>query len=158
MAVMTNDTGTTQELSVEEILTSIRKVIRGQALHEGRNDCDDSVLELTNEYCASVVDNCDRVDCVNDDNFRDDDCDDMYDANGSLIDNVVASETASILGDFVKQMQHVTTTASEHKSGQTIEELVVDVMKPELRKWLNQNLPTIVRDVVEKEVRRLMPK
>ena len=40
----------------------------------------------------------------------------------------------------------------------TIEELVKEVLKPELKKWLNNNLPVIVRELVEKEIKKIIPK
>ena len=40
----------------------------------------------------------------------------------------------------------------------TIEELVKEVLKPELKKWLNKNLPVIVRELVEKEIKKIIPK
>lgn len=39
-----------------------------------------------------------------------------------------------------------------------IEELVKEVLKPELKKWLNKNLPIIVRELVEKEIKKIIPK
>nr|WP_326844992.1 DUF2497 domain-containing protein [Rickettsiales endosymbiont of Trichoplax sp. H2] len=39
-----------------------------------------------------------------------------------------------------------------------IEELVKEVLKPELKKWLNKNLPVIVRELVEKEIKKIIPK
>ena len=40
----------------------------------------------------------------------------------------------------------------------TIEKLVKEVLKPELKKWLNKNLPVIVRELVEKEIKKIIPK
>jgi hypothetical protein len=40
----------------------------------------------------------------------------------------------------------------------TIEELVKEVLKPELKKWLNKNLPVIVRELMEKEIKKIIPK
>lgn len=40
----------------------------------------------------------------------------------------------------------------------TIEELVIRILKPELSRWLDKNLPTIVQKIVEKEIKKIMPK
>ena len=39
-----------------------------------------------------------------------------------------------------------------------IEELVKEALKPELKNWLNKNLPIIVRQLVEKEIKKIIPK
>ena len=39
-----------------------------------------------------------------------------------------------------------------------IEELVKESLKPELKKWLNKNLPIIVRQLVEKEIKKIILK
>lgn len=40
-------------------------------------------------------------------------------------------------------------------SGLTVEALVVQLLKPALREWLDQNLPPLVERIVEQEVRKL---
>lgn len=40
-------------------------------------------------------------------------------------------------------------------SGNTVEGLVMQLLRPMLKEWLDTNLPTIVQNVVEKEVRRI---
>lgn len=44
------------------------------------------------------------------------------------------------------------------RNGTTIEDLLVESLKPLLKEWLDQNLETIVRDVVEREIKKLVPK
>lgn len=41
------------------------------------------------------------------------------------------------------------------RSGTTVEDLVIETLKPMLKEWLDGNLPAMVRTLVEKEVRRL---
>jgi cell pole-organizing protein PopZ len=41
------------------------------------------------------------------------------------------------------------------RSGTTVEELVIEAIKPMLKDWLDSNLPAMVRSLVEKEIRRL---
>lgn len=43
----------------------------------------------------------------------------------------------------------------QFRSGHTVEELVVETLKPMLKEWLDTNLPTVVERIVEKEVRKL---
>ncbi|MBN9542680.1 MAG: DUF2497 domain-containing protein [Alphaproteobacteria bacterium] len=43
------------------------------------------------------------------------------------------------------------------RSGVTVEDLVVESLKPQLSSWLEKNLPVLVRELVEKEIKRLIP-
>ena len=40
----------------------------------------------------------------------------------------------------------------------SIEKLVIKLLEPELKKWLNKNLPSIVKQVVNKEIKKIIPK
>ena len=40
-------------------------------------------------------------------------------------------------------------------AGITVEQLIVDLLTPMLRDWLDQNLPAVVERVVEQEVKKL---
>ena len=41
-------------------------------------------------------------------------------------------------------------------SGRTVEDLVMELMRPMLREWLDDNLPTLVERLVQKEIRHLV--
>ncbi len=41
-------------------------------------------------------------------------------------------------------------------SGRTVEDLVMELMRPMLREWLDDNLPTLVERLVQKEIRYLV--
>ncbi len=44
----------------------------------------------------------------------------------------------------------------QFRSGKTIEDLVLEALRPMLKEWLDENLPLIVQKIVEKEVKRLI--
>ena len=48
-----------------------------------------------------------------------------------------------------------TTDGRRPSAGITVEQLLVDLLTPMLRDWLDQNLPAIVERVVEQEVKKL---
>lgn len=71
-----------------------------------------------------------------------------------LVSNVAANASTSALAKLTR------TVVPEEKpvvtgGGKTIEEMVVDLMRPMLKDWLDQNLPGIVERVVEQEVKKL---
>lgn len=43
-------------------------------------------------------------------------------------------------------------------NGKSVEELVKEILRPELKKWLNDNLPVIVKQLVDKEIKKTIPK
>ncbi|MCU7611790.1 DUF2497 domain-containing protein [Anaplasma capra] len=46
--------------------------------------------------------------------------------------------------------------AEDSSRGQTVEELALSVLRPQLSEWLNQNLQRLVREVVEREISKLV--
>ena len=73
-------------------------------------------------------------------------------------ENIVASSEE--IKKLITQIHHYTETSntnSEQKS-LTIEELVINVLKPELSTWLNNNLQKIVKEIVEKEIKHIIKK
>lgn len=118
---MSKDHKIQEELSVEEILRSIRNVINGDS-SKASNNIDEDILELTEDEI--------------------------------LVSDEVAEEAKDALKDFVIKAKE----SNKYNPSITIDALVADAIKQEIKIWMNANLPTIVRQIVEKEVRRLTPK
>jgi hypothetical protein len=76
----------------------------------------------------------------------------------ALISQKAASDSTEALKLLVKKASKPLADGPAFRSGITIEELVVEMIKPHLSEWLDQNLPNIVKHVVEKEVQKLVPK
>ena len=72
----------------------------------------------------------------------------------SLISPVAASASTNAFARLAKA-----ATPEEQRpssvSGITVDQLVIDLLTPMLRDWLDQNLPAIVERVVEQEVKKL---
>ena len=124
-----------QDLSVEEILNSIRGVISSHSAKVSKKDSNDDILELTE---VGYSDN--RLDIAEE-----------------LVSEKVVEEAAEALRDFADHTSKLDPQALKGNTSKTVEELVVEMLRPEIRKWLNANLPSIVRQLVEKEIRRLTP-
>ena len=120
---MSKDPKTNEELSVEEILRSIRKVINGHSTKSSHDeDHDEDILELTEDEV--------------------------------LVSDRVAEEAKDSLKDFAAKAQGSKKSNIYH----TIDDLMIDTVKQEIKTWMNANLPTIVKQIVEKEIKRLIPK
>ena len=120
----------TQDMSIEEILKSIRGVI---SKHEDAQN-NDEVLELIN-----VVDDSDNV-------AKDDE---------HLISASTFQETAESLKSFADKAKHAVKNVQSPKA-LTIDKMVEQMMRPQLKEWLDNNLPNLVKELVEKEIKRLI--
>ncbi|KJV69506.1 DUF2497 domain-containing protein [Candidatus Neoehrlichia procyonis] len=92
--------------------------------------------------------------------------------NSSLTIQENASKTQHDITNFsLISEKNITTTTEEikklinqiHKSQKpvnnsniTIEELIINILKPELSKWLNKNLHKLVKNIIEKEISQLI--
>lgn len=68
----------------------------------------------------------------------------------TLLSPEVATAAAAALGALAKDV--VVSRSGETRS---LEDLVTEVMKPMIKDWLEENLPPLVEEIVEREVRRL---
>ena len=128
-----------QDMSVEDILKSIKGIIDKR---NNPNEDEADVLELTeidmDHYNESPLD-------LN--NIAEEE---------NLISSKLASETSSILKQFSEKAKSVVKEYKKSKS-LTLDELVIDILRPQLKQWLDDNLPLLVKELVEKELKNLVP-
>ena len=192
-----------EDLSIDQILKSIRKVILGKnsknnaTINKDSSDSEETDIAVQNEdenkEQSQKFDNNDILELKQekaqekgefDKNIfakKDDENDleeESDDSNALLLkqehketskysnlknhsDSLLSSESAASASDNLKKFANVATSVYKnnpnYRSGKTVEQLVVEVMKPHLCKWLDDNLPSIVQNLVEKEIRRLLP-
>jgi cell pole-organizing protein PopZ len=75
-----------------------------------------------------------------------------------LISEANATVSSEILKSLVKTVSKPHTDGFSFRSGMTVEDLVIEIVKPQLSEWLNQHLPSLVKHIVEKEVQKLIPR
>lgn len=82
------------------------------------------------------------------------------------IDSLLSDDTRKTSSAALKSLSEATkkpvqanvvapSPALEFRSGQTVEDLVVEALRPMLKDWLDQNLTGIVERLVEKEIKKL---
>lgn len=76
--------------------------------------------------------------------------------NSLLADNAAQKSTAA-LTQLAASVQKPRVESPGFRSGETLENLVVEALKPMLSSWLNHNLPSIVEKLVQKEIKKLTP-
>jgi len=75
-----------------------------------------------------------------------------------LLSPTVAKESTKVLKNLLKTVDKPSTDSIAFRNSSTLEDLVIETMKPYLSEWLDHNLPKIVKRIVEREVRKLIPK
>jgi hypothetical protein len=167
------DNKTTQEPSMEEILSSIRRIIAedepgGQGASaraddgaDADHDEDDDVLELTEivdepaprQPVAAVAPPAPPAPPPPSPSAQETPAMAATSAE-SLISPVAATASTNAFARLAKA-----ATPDDNRpmavAGISVEQLVVDLLTPMLRDWLDQNLPGIVERVVEQEVKKL---
>jgi cell pole-organizing protein PopZ len=78
-------------------------------------------------------------------------------ADDSLLSSATAAATMEALSHLKRPQQSVLPAANtlSLRNGVTVEDLVVESLKPMLKEWLDSNLPAIVERIVEREIRKL---
>ena len=150
--------------SMDEILTSIRNVINN-------DDNDEDVLELT-EIASDTDKSLKQTEKKEIDKIIKDKVEEIKEdviiVPESKVEpqeeSLISKNAANVAADALKSLKETITVPTEapsevkFRSGTTLEDLVIETMKPYLSKWLDENLPDIVKKLVEKEIQKLTPK
>lgn len=137
--------GFTQQ-QVDEAMQGIRNTIVG-------NDMPDTdVLELTEKVDDDI-----KKQEVSDDAFID--VLDKALGGAKEINEMLKPNVINESQHAMRQLVDVAHKKSSTEKGKhsALEELIIEALKPQLSAWMNDNLPGIVHDIVEKEIKKLVP-
>ena len=131
-----------REPSMEDILSSIRRVIaRDEAPGSAREirvpEADD-ILDLQDEEDAPVAE--------------------AKPATEELVSEAsadAARQSLEALTAAVAPAVAAATVAAPTVAGRTMEDVVLDALRPMLKEWLDTNLPALVEAMVAKEISRI---
>ncbi len=149
--------------SIDDILDNIRSAIKQRPSSQqssSGNDGDYDLLELTD----IIQDDGTVLQVKKDDNVIDPKQIKLSNKilSGSvtsekLLSDEVIVESTKYISDFVDHLLHA-KLFNEQESTVQLRRLAVEVVKPYMQDWLNENLPLIVREVLEKEIKDLINK
>lgn len=145
---MNQDDKSNKDLSVSEILKSIRGIIEKQKAN-ALPVTDSDVLELTDIANDSVTT---QTILQSEAVSINTECDTNQE---HLISEKCAQETIDTIKNFSKQATYAIKESKKNKL--TVEGLVIDLLKPQLKIWLDNNLPILVKNIVEQEIKKLIP-
>jgi cell pole-organizing protein PopZ len=75
-------------------------------------------------------------------------------ASDRLVSEVTAQAAASVINSVMPQQAGAGGLAIGN-GGRTLESMVMELIRPVLKEWLDRNLPTLVERVVQKEIRKI---
>lgn len=70
--------------------------------------------------------------------------------------NAAAAALKPIVDSTQKDLSIPRVASPEMRNGNTVEDLLLEALRPMLKSWLDENLPLIVQKIVEKEVKRIV--
>lgn len=73
----------------------------------------------------------------------------------TLIDDVTAAASASALKQLISPEPTRQSDGLAFRSGLPVEDLVIEAMRPMLKEWLDKNLPDLVTELVQREIRKI---
>ena len=128
-----------REPSMEDILSSIRRVI-------ARDEAPGSVRELRVPEADDILDLQDEEDRAEA-------------ADGELVSEASADAARQSLEALTAAVSPAAPAApTPHAGGRTMEEVVLEALRPMLKDWLDANLPAMVEAMVAKEISRITGK
>ncbi len=143
----------TDDMSVEEILKSIKEVINNcnQTIESPTSE---DILELTN-----IVANKHETEKISKQTTMVNGLDNL--SHQILQQTFVEAQlpeqaSTHILQNFAKIAAAEPGVTSNCKV-KILEDLVIELLRPQLSQWLDKNLQFLVRQLIEKEIQRLMP-
>lgn len=162
------DTTQDQEPSMEEILASIRKIISDDGATVEPMEKTDDVLELVEEpapqVAAPVIE---MEDAQPPEPVIEPEPEPTpapvampaatIDLGDSLLSETAAQASVSALSGLSSVMNNPLSIESMPigNGGRTLENMVLELIKPYLKNWLDANLPTLVEHIVQKEIRKI---
>jgi hypothetical protein len=132
-----------REPSMEDILSSIRRVI-------ARDEAPGSAREIRVPEADDILDLQDEEDRA-----------DAAPAAGELVSEAsadAARQSLEALTAAVAPAVAAATVAAPTVAGRTMEDVVLDALRPMLKDWLDTNLPALVEAMVAKEISRITGK
>ncbi len=76
--------------------------------------------------------------------------------NDKADDSLVSQETADLSTAALSALAQAVASQKVAFSGQTLEDLTRDILRPLLRDWLNENLPGLIERLVRQEIEKMV--
>jgi cell pole-organizing protein PopZ len=129
--------------SIEEILTSIRRILDEDGSHGGTMPEPEKVLQLDPSMMVAEPKPAEPVSAQ------------PVSTSAGLVAPAAAAAAASSVGSLVRTLT-AERAMQVHSGGPTLEDLVREEIRPILKEWLDTNLPPLVERLVRTEIERVV--
>lgn len=75
-----------------------------------------------------------------------------------LLSETAAATSQAVLKEMMSALPRQKVNSPATRGGTTLEDLVIEAIRPYLSEWMDKNLATIVKQLVEKEIKHLIPR
>lgn len=152
-----------EQQSIDDILNNIRSAIKDKSPVQSRPNSGSAHYDLL-ELTDVVQDDGSVVKIKKHDKIVDDQQIKLSNkiisdslASEKLLSDEVANESTECISSFVDQLLRVKLFNDQESAGQ-LNKLSAEVVRPFIQDWLNKNLPLIIREILEKEIKDLIAK
>jgi cell pole-organizing protein PopZ len=160
------------EESLESTLQAIRKLMSSSNKEQGYKEDDEDILELSED---DILDEQDedayldyrfekketKSDVINEnltpnlDNATDKNL--IYNESDNLISAETAAKSIASIKELIKKAEQQNKfLKKEVSNADSLVDITTKELKPFLKEWLNEHLPSIVEGIVEREIKQLL--
>jgi cell pole-organizing protein PopZ len=76
----------------------------------------------------------------------------------NILSQEIADKSSKAIQNLLNNIPRPDIDSPAFRSANTLEDLVMEILKPMMKDWLDNNLEVIVRDIVEREIRKIIPR
>jgi cell pole-organizing protein PopZ len=76
----------------------------------------------------------------------------------NILSQDIADKSSKAIQNLLNNIPRPDIDSPAFRSANTLEDLVLEILKPMMKEWLDNNLEVIVRDIVEREIRKIIPR
>lgn len=76
----------------------------------------------------------------------------------NILSQEIADKSSKAIQNLLNNIPRPDIDSPAFRTANTIEDLVLEILKPMMKEWLDKNLEVIVRDIVEREIRKIIPR
>jgi len=154
MTTRHSSSNTHSDKSIEDILQSIRNVIHHRDTKQEDIIVEPNVIEEIIEEELHLTE-------IIDDILYQQDYIESDSMNNELLSDDSRAKTESILEDFIETattlgVHPITEEETSNIRNTPIEAFVIELLRPQLREWLDMNLPNMVKQIVADEIKSLV--
>jgi len=82
----------------------------------------------------------------------------MAENKPNILSEDIANKSSKAIQNLLNNIPRPDIDSPAFRSAITLEDVVMEMIKPMLKEWLDNNLEAIVRDIVEKEIKKIIPR